>query len=95
MSTMLNPPHPGELIKGTMEALNMNARALAKALDVAPSTVQRLISCQSHASPEKAVRLSVVIGSASNVWLGMQNAYDIWHIKQNLDISHLQRLPVA
>ncbi|MDE1494522.1 HigA family addiction module antidote protein [Xenorhabdus bovienii] len=95
MSTMHNPPHPGELIKETMEALNMSARALAQALDVAPSTVQRLISCQSHVSPEMAVRLSVVIGSAAHVWLGMQNAYDIWHIKQNLDTSRLQRLSVA
>ncbi|MCG3462654.1 HigA family addiction module antidote protein [Xenorhabdus bovienii] len=95
MSTMHNPPHPGELIKETMEALNMSARALAQALDVAPSTVQRLISCQSHVSPEMAVRLSVVIGSAPHVWLGMQNAYDIWHIKQNLDTSRLQRLSVA
>ncbi|MBD2779885.1 HigA family addiction module antitoxin [Xenorhabdus szentirmaii] len=95
MVIMHNPPHPGELIKDAMETLDMSARALAKALDVAPSTVQRLISHQSHVSPEIAVRLSVVIGSAPHVWLGMQNAYDIWHIKQNLDTSRLKRLSVA
>ncbi|MDP5138485.1 helix-turn-helix domain-containing protein [Rheinheimera baltica] len=51
MATMYNPPHPGELIKETMEALDVSARKLALALDVAPSTVQRLISGKSDISP--------------------------------------------
>ncbi|BEN62502.1 hypothetical protein SMKC072_03240 [Serratia marcescens] len=67
MNRMHNPPRPGELIKETMETLNLSARALAKALDVAPSTVQRLISGKSDISPEMAIRLSIVIGSSEQV----------------------------
>lgn len=92
MANMYNPPHPGELIKEAMEALDISARKLALALDVAPSTVQRLISGKSDMSPEMAIRLSAVIGSSEHVWMGMQDAYDLWHAKQKIDVSRLQRL---
>ncbi|WP_411704347.1 HigA family addiction module antitoxin [Edaphovirga cremea] len=95
MATMYNPPHPGELIKETMEALNMSARALSKALDVSPSTLQRLISCQSDVSPEMAIRLSIVIGSSEQLWMSMQDAYDLWHARQNIDTSRLTRLQLS
>lgn len=95
MVTMHNPPHPGELIKETMEALNISARKLAQALNVAPSTVQRLISGKSDISPEMAIRLSLVIGSSERVWMGMQDAYDLWHARQNLDTSKLHKLHFA
>jgi len=92
MANMYNPPHPGELIKEAIEALDISARKLAVALDVAPSTVQRLISGKSDMSPEMAIRLSAVIGSSEHVWMGMQDAYDLWHAKQKIDVSRLQRL---
>ncbi|EOJ3419685.1 transcriptional regulator, partial [Escherichia coli] len=40
--TMFNPPHPGEIIADILEGQNIGSRELARALDVAPSTVQRL-----------------------------------------------------
>ncbi|MDK1706809.1 HigA family addiction module antitoxin [Serratia marcescens] len=95
MNRMHNPPRPGELIKETMETLNLSARALAKALDVAPSTVQRLISGKSDISPEMAIRLSIVIGSSEQVWMGMQDAYDLWQARQSIDVSKLRKLDFA
>ncbi|CAI0945902.1 HigA family addiction module antitoxin [Serratia quinivorans] len=95
MTQMFNPPHPGELIKETMETLNLSARGLAKALNVAPSTVQRLITGKSDISPEMAIRLSIVIGSSERVWMGMQDAYDLWHARQSIDVSKLRKLDFA
>ncbi|WP_099062312.1 HigA family addiction module antitoxin [Serratia sp. BW106] len=95
MTQMFNPPHPGELIKETMETLKLSARGLAKALDVAPSTVQRLITGKSDISPEMAIRLSIVIGSSERVWMGMQDAYDLWHARQTIDVSKLRKLDFA
>ncbi|AHY05959.1 HigA family addiction module antitoxin [Serratia plymuthica] len=95
MNHMHNPPHPGELIKETMETLQLSARGLARALDVAPSTVQRLISGKSDISPEMAIRLSIVIGSSEHVWMGMQDAYDLWHARQSIDLSKLRKLDFA
>ncbi|KEY57305.1 HigA family addiction module antitoxin [Serratia sp. DD3] len=95
MAMMYNPPHPGLLVKECLETLGMSARALAKELGVAPSTVQRLISCKSDVSPEMALRLSVVVGSSSQVWMGLQADHDLWHAQQTIDISTLHKLHVA
>ena len=95
MATMFNPPHPGLLVKECMEALGISARTLARELGVSPSTVQRLITAKSDVSPEMAPRLSVVIGSSERVWMGMQNDYDLWQAKQNIDLTKLHRLVVA
>ena len=92
MAMMHNPPHPGELIQETIEELGISARKLAQALDVAPSTVQRILKQKAAVSPEMALRLSVVIGSSAHVLLGMQDAYDLWHARENLDLSHLSKL---
>ncbi len=95
MAMMYNPPHPGILVKEAMEALNLSARGLAKALGVAPSTVQRLVVGKSDVSPEMALKLSAVIGSSPQVWMGMQVDYDLWQAKQHIDVSHLHRLQIA
>ena len=58
---MHNPPHPGEMIEGILEDLDLGIRELARALNVAPSTVQRLVSCHSAVSPEMAVKLAGVV----------------------------------
>ena len=42
--TMYNPPHPGEFIRDVyLEPFGMSARHLAARLQVAPSTVARLL----------------------------------------------------
>ncbi|MFW7226956.1 MULTISPECIES: HigA family addiction module antitoxin [unclassified Serratia (in: enterobacteria)] len=95
MAMMYNPPHPGMLVKEAMEALGLSARGLAKELEVAPSTVQRLVVGKTDVSPEMALKLSVVVGSSPQVWLGMQNDYDLWQAKKRIDVSHLHRLQMA
>ena len=45
---MHNPPHPGEMIEGILEDLDLGIRELARALNVAPSTVQRLVTLRCH-----------------------------------------------
>jgi len=54
---MHNPPHPGEIIKNMwLDELNISARQLANCLNVAPSTVTRLIiNTKSDITPDMAV----------------------------------------
>lgn len=89
---MFNPPHPGAVIADAMEELNIGIREMARALDVAPSTLQRLVSEQTAISSEMAVRLSNVIGSSPEVWLRLQDAYSLHKAQQSVDISRLTQL---
>ncbi|EOS94815.1 HigA family addiction module antitoxin [Erwinia tracheiphila] len=89
---MFNPPHPGAVIADAMEELSVGIREMARALDVAPSTLQRLVSEQTSVSPEMAVRLSNVIGSSPEVWMRLQDSYSLYRAEQSVDVSRLTQL---
>ncbi|WP_261643091.1 HigA family addiction module antitoxin [Erwinia mallotivora] len=92
---MHNPPHPGALIAENIAALNLTLREVADALDVSPSTLQRITTEKIAISPEMAVRLSTVIGSTPEFWLRMQDANSLYYAAQNVDTTRLKSLNVA
>jgi addiction module HigA family antidote len=58
---MHNPPHPGEFISDVyLKPNNLSARELASKLDVAASTLHRILIGKSGVSPEMALHLSGV-----------------------------------
>lgn len=90
---MHNPPHPGEFILATyMEPFGVSCRSFAEHLDVAASTLNRVLKQQSGVSPEMALRLSKVIGRSPESWLAMQDAYDLWVARKTVKLSGVQRL---
>ncbi|MBL4909740.1 MAG: HigA family addiction module antidote protein [Alteromonadaceae bacterium] len=94
--TMYNPPHPGEFIYEVyLEPSRFSCRYLAKQLDVASSTLNRLLKGQSAISPTMALRLSKALGRSPESWLAMQDAYDLWHAKQGLNLANVQTINFA
>lgn len=89
---MYSPPHPGEFIRSTyMEPFNVSCRNLARHLDVAASTLNRVLKFQSGISPEMALRLSKVLGRSPESWLTMQDNYDLWQTKQLLQLTNVHK----
>ena len=94
--TMHNPPHPGEFIYDVyLEPAGFSCRYLAKQLDVASSTLNRVLKGQSAISPEMALRLSKAIGRTPESWLAMQDNYDLWHAKQKINLTNVQAVNFA
>ena len=94
--SMYNPPHPGEFIYATyMEPFDISCRKLAKHLDVAASTLNRILKMQSGVSPEMALRLSTVLGRTPESWLMMQDNYDLWQAKKTLRTNKLHKLDLS
>ena len=90
---MHNPPHPGEFILATyMEPFGLSCRYLAKNLDVAASTLNRLLKTQSGISPEMALRLSKALGRAPESWLAMQDNYDLWQARKQIKLGSVHKL---
>ncbi|MBW7984012.1 HigA family addiction module antitoxin [Enterobacillus tribolii] len=89
---MHNPPHPGEIIAGILEELNIGIRELARALNIAPSTAQRLVSGQAAISPEMAIRLAAVLGSTPEMWMRLQTRYSLEKAAKEVDVSQLRIL---
>lgn len=94
--TMYNPPHPGEFILNTyLVPFGISCRMLAVNLDVAASTLNRIIKEQSGISPEMALRLSIALGRSPESWLAMQDAYDLWQIKKKVKLKQVKKLKLA
>ena len=93
---MHNPPHPGEFITGVyLEQHGISGRELAEKLDVAPSTLSRILNGSSRITPEMALRLSKAIGRSPESWLTMQDAHDLWVARKNVDLRRVGKLRLA
>lgn len=91
--TMHNPPHPCEFIRATyMEPFGLSCRYLANQLDVAASTLNRILKQQSGISPEMALRLSKTLGRSPESWLAMQHTYDLWQAKKVVQLDRVNKL---
>lgn len=93
---MHNPPHPGEFISGIyLEPYGISGRELALKLDVAPSTLSRILNGTSRVTPDMALRLAKALGRSPESWLAMQDAHDLWLARQSADLGRVARLEFA
>ncbi|MBY0341842.1 MAG: HigA family addiction module antidote protein [Rhodocyclaceae bacterium] len=93
---MHNPPHPGEFITEVyLEPNGISGRELALNLDVAPSTLSRILNGSNRVSPEMALRLSKALGRTPESWLAMQDAHDLWIARQQIDLGRVGKLKLA
>jgi len=93
---MYNPPHPGEFITEVyLEPNGISGRELAEKLNVAASTLSRILKGNSRVTPEMALRLSKAIGRSPESWLIMQDAHDLWLARQHVDLKGVGKLKLA
>ena len=93
--TMLNPPNPGEFITGIyLEPNGISGRELAAKLDVAASTLSRVLNGSSRITPEMALRLSKAIGRSPESWLSMQDNHDLWIARKKINLKRVEKLEV-
>jgi addiction module HigA family antidote len=87
---MHNPPHPGEFISEIyLEPFGISGRDMAGRLGVSHSTLSRILKGSSRVTPEMALRLSKALGRTPESWLAMQDAYDLWHARQSVNLSEV------
>jgi len=93
---MHNPPHPGEFITEIyLEPHGISGRDLAAKLDVAPSTLSRILKGTSRVTPEMALRLAKAIGRSPESWLAMQDNHELWLARQHVNLKGVSKLKLA
>ena len=93
---MYNPAHPGEFITDIyLEPNGISGRELAAKLDVAASTLSRILKGTSRITPEMALRLSKAIGRSPESWLAMQDSHDLWVARQHVNLQRVGKLRLA
>ncbi len=75
---LISIPHPGEtLLEDFMKPLGLSAYRVAKDLRVEPITISLLTRRRRNVSPEMALRLARYTGTSPDLWLGLQEEYDL------------------
>lgn len=93
MSGLFNPPHPGRILKESLDYLGISTRRFARDIGVSPSMVAKVLKEEAPIRPELAIRISAAMpGPSPEVWLSIQASYDLWQLRDRLDVSSITRL---
>jgi addiction module HigA family antidote len=69
--------HPGEILKGELEELNLSANLFAKALGVPTNRITAILNEQRSITADTALRLARFFGSTPDFWMSLQSSYDV------------------
>jgi addiction module HigA family antidote len=79
----MEPTHPGKLLGATvLPALDLSVTAAARALGISRQSLHAVLAGKASVTPEMALRVGKLCGNGAHLWLGMQQAYDLWHAER-------------
>src|SRR5262245_11884035 len=77
------PTHPGAILReDVLPATGEVVASAAKKLGVTRQHLHRILAEKAPVSPEMAIRLGKFCGNGPELWLRMQQAYDLWHAER-------------
>lgn len=88
---MKTPVHPGRIVKGCLEDLELSITDAAQVLGVTRPTISKVVNGRASLSPEMAIRLSKAFGSTPAFWLRLQLNYDLALAEKNADSIQVER----
>jgi antitoxin HigA-1 len=93
MAKKLKPMHPGEVLREEfLVPLEMSAGALAKACGLPRTRIERIASEQTGITADTALRLGKALGTTAQLWLNLQNDYDLAIARRDLGkiLDHIE-----
>lgn len=82
--TMMNPCHPGELLReDVISALGLSIKEASSRLGMSRVALSRVLNCHASVSPDLALRLEMAGVSTARAWLSMQLNYDLAQVRQH------------
>ncbi|MDH2926602.1 HigA family addiction module antidote protein [Lonepinella koalarum] len=89
---MYNPPHPGRILKEYMGDISVTE--MAKHLGVPRSELSQILKGKKGISAEMSLRLSKAFSTHDELWLKLQNKYDLWQARHGKNVTYQQVTPV-
>ncbi len=96
MARKLAPMHPGEVLREEfLVPLGLSAGALAKACGVPRTRIERIANEETAITADTALRLGKALVTSAELWLNLQNEFDMRTAKRQIG-KELERItPVA
>lgn len=90
------PVHPGIIIEQHyIKLLEINKSDLADAAGISRKTLYRILKGESHVTASIAVRLSKALKTTPELWLNLQQKYDLWEAEQDKSLRYENIRPIA
>lgn len=90
------PVHPGIVLKGLyLEPMEINITQAANKLGVARKTLSQLVNGHMGISAEMAIRLSKALNTTPQLWMNMQQGYDLWVAEKKSADIHVEPFAIA
>ena len=96
MARKLAPMHPGEVLREEfLVPLDLSAGALAKACGVPRTRIERIAGEETAITADTALRLAKALGTSAQLWLNLQNEYDMQTAKNAIgkELNKIVPLP--
>jgi addiction module HigA family antidote len=85
MAKKLAPLHPGEVLREEfLVPLNLSAGALAKICGLPRTRIERIATEATGITADTALRLSKALGTSAQLWMNLQNRYDVEIAKRQI-----------
>ena len=82
------PPHPGEVLrKDYLKPLGLSITQAAKGLNISQKHLSDIVNSKAGISPTMALKLAHAFDTTPQLWLNMQDQYDLWHAEKELDLD--------
>lgn len=79
MTTMYDPPHPGEVLREEfLKPLGLSVTEAAEMPGISRTTLSRIVNCRIGITPEMARRLAQHFSPGAASWLRHQEAWERW-----------------
>jgi antitoxin HigA-1 len=85
MAKKLAPMHPGEVLREEfLVPLGLSAGALAKVCGVPRTRIERIANEETAITADTALRLGKALGTSAQLWLNLQNEFDMRTAKSQI-----------
>jgi antitoxin HigA-1 len=95
MVKKLPPMHPGEVLREEfLIPLALSAGKLARICGVPRTRIERIANEETGITADTALRLSKAFGTTAQMWLNLQNSYDMRIAKQEIgkELAGIERI---
>ena len=79
---MHNPAHPGELLTGWLDDLDVSVTAFSTHIGISRVMLSRVLHGHAAVSADMDLRLSEALGTSPGYWLALQIQRDLWTARQ-------------
>ena len=89
------PVHPGRILRNQhLIPLKMSITDLGRVLGVSRKTISKILNERGTITPDMALRLSRAFNTTPDLWLGLQQEYDLWHATHDSkEWRHVKAVP--